>query len=76
MWEKVSSRKHSPTQIFPFGPHADELMLYGTVEYSFKDGRQGGVPWAARGKVVKDDGGKYRMSFYQVYLDSAAQGPK
>ena len=76
MWEKVSSRKHKPIQIYPFGPHADEVMLHGTVEYTFKDGRAGGVPWGARGHVVKDKEGTYRMDFYQVYLDSAAQGPR
>ena len=76
MWEKVSSRKHKPIQIFPFGSRADEVMLHGTVEYTFKDGRTGGVPWAARGHVVKAAEGTYRMDYYQVYLDSAAQGPK
>lgn len=73
MWEKVSSRLHSPLKIFPAGAKgADEVMLYGTVSYTFKDGRKGSVDWAARANLVKEDG-KVKMKYYQVYLDTAAQ---
>jgi hypothetical protein len=67
MWEKVSSRSHNPIKIFPFGAYADEVMLYGTVKYSFKSGGESEIDWAARAKLVKEDG-KIKMSFYQVYL--------
>ena len=43
MWEKVSARLHRPIKIFPFGAGSDELMLFGTVKYTFKDGRECGV---------------------------------
>lgn len=70
MWEKVSSRLHSPLKIFPAGAKgADEVMLYGTVSYTFKDGRKGSVDWAARANLVKEDG-KVKMKYYQVYLVS------
>ena len=69
MWSKVSSRKHNPIKVFPFGPGSDEVMLYGTVEYGFKAGGSGALPWAARAHMVKE-GGDYKMSFYQVYLVS------
>ncbi|KAH3947661.1 hypothetical protein HBI56_186760 [Parastagonospora nodorum] len=72
MWEKVSSRSHNPIKIFPFGSYSDEVMLYGTVKYGLKDGGEKEVDWAARAKLVNEDG-KIRMSFYQVYLDTAAQ---
>ncbi|KAJ4337966.1 hypothetical protein N0V87_004314 [Didymella glomerata] len=72
MWEKVASRKHKAIQIFPFGPNSDECMLYGTVQYGLKTGGESGVDWAARAHLVKD-GGKVKMDFYQVYLDTAAQ---
>ncbi|KAB2571806.1 putative fungal specific transcription protein [Lasiodiplodia theobromae] len=73
MWEKVSSRQHAPLKIFPAGAKgADEVMLYGTVAYTFKDGRQGSVDWAARANLVKEDG-RVKMRYYQVYLDTAAQ---
>lgn len=72
MWEKVSSRLHSPLKIFPAGAKgADEVMLYGTVAYTFKDGKEGAVDWAARANLVKD-GEKVKMRYYQVYLDTAA----
>jgi hypothetical protein len=69
MWEKVSSRSHNPIKIFPFGSYSDEVMLYGTVKYGLKDGGEKEVDWAARAKLVNEDG-KIRMSFYQVYLVS------
>jgi hypothetical protein len=69
MWEKVSSRLHRPLQIFPYGPNADEVMLHGTVQYTFKAGGEAGLEWAARAKLVKVDG-RVRMRFYQVYLVS------
>lgn len=69
MWEKVSRRRHHAIKIFPFGPSSDEVMLYGTVEYGLKDGREAAVDWAARAHLVKQDG-TVRMDFYQVYLVS------
>lgn len=69
LWEKVQSRRHFPTKIFPFGPNGDEVMLYGTVDYVLKDGRKSSIDWAARGHLVKE-GDEVRMDFYQVYLVS------
>lgn len=52
-------------------------MLYGKVEYGFKEGGSDGKDWAARALLVnsgsKDelDGlGGWKMKFYQVYLVS------
>ncbi|CAD0089101.1 unnamed protein product, partial [Aureobasidium vineae] len=72
MWEKVNRRKHTALKVFPFGPNSNEVMLYGTVEYGLKDGREATVDWAARAHLVKQDGA-VMMDFYQVYLDTAAQ---
>jgi hypothetical protein len=70
MWEKVKSRKHTPTKIFPFGEDSDEVMLFGRVEYVMKEGdREAGLDWAARARLV-EEGGVVRMAFYQVYLVS------
>ncbi|KUJ20963.1 uncharacterized protein LY89DRAFT_420878 [Mollisia scopiformis] len=71
MWEKVASRLHRPVKIFPFGEGAEEVMLYGTVKYVLKDGRKADVEWGARANLVKEEG-KWKMGFYQVYLDTAA----
>lgn len=43
MWTAVSARLHTPVKIFPFGGGADELMLFGEVRYTLKDGRQAEV---------------------------------
>lgn len=70
MWEAVSSRLHTPTAIFPFGPNATEMMLHGTVAFELKDGRKAEVPWAARAELVKVAEEDWKMSFYQVFLVS------
>jgi hypothetical protein len=68
MWEKVKSRKHTPTKIFPFGENANEVMLFGIVEYEMKEGdKEVCVDWAARACLV-EEGGTVQMRFYQVYL--------
>lgn len=44
MWEKVESRSHTPTKIFPFGgAEADEVMIYGVVKYGLKAGGESEV---------------------------------
>ncbi|USP78285.1 hypothetical protein yc1106_05559 [Curvularia clavata] len=68
MWEKISSRAHAPLKIFPFGPNANEVMLYGTVKYGLKAGGESSKDWAARAHLVKDGEGTVMMDFYQVYL--------
>ncbi|KAI4721090.1 hypothetical protein E4T48_02650 [Aureobasidium sp. EXF-10727] len=70
--KKVQGRE--ALKVFPFGPSSNEVMLYGTVEYGLKDGREATVDWAARAHLVKQDGA-VMMDFYQVYLDTAAQNP-
>ncbi|KAE8451295.1 hypothetical protein EG329_004460 [Mollisiaceae sp. DMI_Dod_QoI] len=67
LWEKVASRLHRPLKIFPFGENADEVMLYGTVAYTLKDGRKADIDWSARANMV-NDGGKWKLKYYQVYL--------
>ena len=43
LWEKVASRKHTPTKIFPFGSGSDEVMLHGIVAFTLKDGKKATV---------------------------------
>ncbi|APA10212.1 predicted protein [Sclerotinia sclerotiorum 1980 UF-70] len=71
MWEKVASRLHTVHKIFSFGQDSTEVMLFGNVAYGLKDGRKADVEWAGRAKLVQE-GGKWKLGFYQVYLDSAA----
>jgi len=70
MWTAITLRSHSPTKIFPFGPHSTEVMLYGTVEFVFKEGGKASKDWAARAELVRTEGGGWKMGFYQVYLDT------
>ncbi|CAH0044378.1 unnamed protein product [Clonostachys solani] len=73
MWTAVASRKHSIPKIFPFGNGTNEFMLYGSVALGLKNGAEAEVDWAARAEVLKSPSdGKWRMSFYQVYLDTGA----
>jgi hypothetical protein len=70
MWEKVASRSHKPSMIYPFGKSGDDVMLHGTVDYELKDGKKAeGIEWAARAKFGAENGG-LKMVFYQVYLVS------
>lgn len=71
MWTAVAARLHSPIKIFPFGPNANEVMLYGTLTYTMKDDRKVNLEWAGRANLVNESG-NWKMSFYQVYVDTAA----
>jgi len=81
MWRAVESRLHTPRRIFVTGDekkedgHEVEVMLYGEVEYGFREGAgRAAVDWSARAILVRDaevaanEG--WRMRFYQVYLVS------
>ncbi|KAI1845949.1 hypothetical protein JX265_011155 [Neoarthrinium moseri] len=77
MWTAVSQRKHTVEKVFPFGNNSHEVMLYGTVEYELKAGGKANVEWGGRAELVKsNEDGKFRMQFYQVYLDTAALSAK
>lgn len=67
MWEKVVSRSHKPEKIFSLGEGSDEVMIYGTVQYTTKDGQKNEKEWAARADLVKLDG-EVRMKYYQIYM--------
>ena len=56
-------------KIFPFGPNATEVMLYGTVSYDLKEGGSASKDWAARAELVKGEQG-WKLGVYQVYLVS------
>ncbi|KAF5024567.1 hypothetical protein F66182_3330 [Fusarium sp. NRRL 66182] len=73
MWDAVTSRKHTLYKVFPFGPGAEEVMLYGTVALQLKNGSSAEIEWAARAELARAaSDGKFRLKFYQVYLDTGA----
>lgn len=70
-WDKVATRHHVCSGIFPSPDNKDELMTYGTVDYGFKDGTQKkGIEFAAR-LVMDQSGAQPKIKFYQVYIVSA-----
>lgn len=71
MWDAVSARKHTLDKVFTFG-NADEVMLNGTVALELKNGSKAEIEWAGRMELEKGGDGKYRLKFYQVYLDTGA----
>ncbi|KAJ4135236.1 hypothetical protein NW768_004857 [Fusarium equiseti] len=71
MWDAVSARKHTLDKVFTFG-NADEVMLNGTVALELKNGGKAEIEWAGRMELEKGSDGKYRLKFYQVYLDTGA----
>ncbi|EXJ82157.1 hypothetical protein A1O1_08226 [Capronia coronata CBS 617.96] len=66
----VKTRKHKLEKIFPFGKDSNEVMVYGSVDYGLKNGKEVSVEWAGRAIFVEEQG-TLKMSFYQVYLDSS-----
>ncbi|EFY99964.1 hypothetical protein X797_001382 [Metarhizium robertsii] len=72
MWSAVASRKHTVHKVFPFSNESNEFMLYGSVALGLRNGAHTDVDWAARADIVKSVDGKWRMKFYQVYLDTGA----
>ena len=65
----VQKRKHHLKKIFPFGDNSNEMMVYGTVDYGLKNGKDVSVDWAGRA-LFSEEGGKLKMATYQVYLVS------
>ncbi|KIW12796.1 hypothetical protein PV08_07983 [Exophiala spinifera] len=68
----IKTRKHTLTKIFPFGSGGGgggELMLYGSVDYGLKNGKDVTCEWAARA-VMAEYEGALRFKLYQVYVDS------
>ncbi|SCV70680.1 BQ2448_3442 [Microbotryum intermedium] len=63
MWGDVTSRCHSPTQVYTFGSEGNDLMIHGKA---FED-----VGWAAR--IVFAPGGDLKMKSYQASLAHAVK---
>ena len=74
MWEKVAKRAHSIYKLYPFGASADEVMMYGAVDYEFKTGEKTSTDWAGRAHFSQEDG-QLKMNYYQVYLVSSVHFP-
>ena len=72
----IQRRKHKLEKIFPFGEggkgqeQETECMLYGSVDYGLKNGKEVTVQWAGRAVLADFEGG-LRFKLYQVYVVSS-----
>ncbi|TGJ87714.1 hypothetical protein E0Z10_g1030 [Xylaria hypoxylon] len=75
MWEKIKSRRHKLDKVFPAAfalPEHEserqfEYMIYGSVDLELKGGEKMAGQWAGRA-VLRDDEGRLKYAFYQVYI--------
>jgi len=67
----VVSRKHTLEKIFPFGANSLEVMLYGSVAYGLRNGKNVTVQWAGRAVLEEDGNKELKFRMYQVYVDSS-----
>jgi hypothetical protein len=50
----IKTCKHSISKIFPFDDNSNEIMLYGTVDYVLKNGKDVMVDWACRAVLTEE----------------------
>lgn len=68
MWAAVSARHHVVSGVYAAVDGKDEVMLFGHVDYSLKNGRDLATEWSAR--MVFDGTGE-KLALYQVWLDAS-----
>ncbi|KAL9626306.1 MAG: hypothetical protein Q9204_007412 [Flavoplaca sp. TL-2023a] len=68
LFEDIPSRDHSPIKIFSHGNHDDdtELMILGTVGWTYHAGHGHEGDWAAHVKLHKGEDGMVRCAYYQI----------
>jgi len=54
-WDDVKWRNHKPKKVFILGNGSNEIMVDGTTEYHFEDGRVHEGRWAAQVAFVQQD---------------------
>ncbi|KAL8850877.1 MAG: hypothetical protein Q9221_004190 [Calogaya cf. arnoldii] len=78
LYEEIPSRDHSPMKIFSHGNHEDdtELMILGTVGWTYHAGHDHSGDWAAHVKLHKGDDGVVRCKYYQIIVDHSTHPEK
>lgn len=66
-WKGVKARKHTIDRVFVLGPGSHEVMVDGTSDYEWEDGRKQLGKWAARQLYVLEDG-KLKVAKYQIHF--------
>lgn len=62
-WVPVNTRKHVVNGVYA-SDDPNDIMLFGTVEYGFKNGKSITNVWSARMLLTNS-----KLSFYQVFID-------
>ncbi|KAL8728478.1 MAG: hypothetical protein Q9166_005376 [cf. Caloplaca sp. 2 TL-2023] len=77
LYDEIPQRDHSPVKIFSHGNHHDdtELMILGTVGWTYHAGHDHAGDWAAHCKLHKGDDGVLRCKYYQIIVVSAYSMP-
>ncbi|KAL8779158.1 MAG: hypothetical protein Q9213_007084 [Squamulea squamosa] len=73
LYEEIPQRDHSPVKIFSHGNHHDdtEMMILGTVGWTYHEGHSHAGDWAAHVKLHKGEDGVLRCKYYQIIAVSA-----
>ncbi|KAM4060327.1 fungal specific transcription factor [Hirsutella rhossiliensis] len=71
MWTTVRERRHTVAKVFPGRFRDDEceceVMLFGEVKLTTKEGNEAVVPWAAHGGLRREGAG-WKFARYRVWL--------
>lgn len=68
-WNNVKARTHNVDRVFVLGIGAHEVIVDGTTDYEWEDGRKQVGKWASRMHYA-EEGGKLKVTEYQVQFVS------
>ncbi|OCK79054.1 hypothetical protein K432DRAFT_355638 [Lepidopterella palustris CBS 459.81] len=68
-WDAYESRKHSVIKVFTHGDKADDLVVLGSLDAGFKNGKSAVGGFCVRIKVEGAEGSKPRLGLYEVFAD-------
>ena len=67
IWNNIPQREHQCVQVYPFDKEGHDLMVHGTIEFKHHDGHEKGTEWAARYKLVKENG-ELKMVLARIFF--------
>ncbi|KAL8719377.1 MAG: hypothetical protein Q9225_003607 [Loekoesia sp. 1 TL-2023] len=74
VWDEIPGRDHDMVKVFSHGNNDDdtELMVLGTVTWTYHAGHKNLGDWAAHVKLDKGKNGQIRCSYYQIIAVSTS----
>lgn len=64
-WDNVQWRNHKPRKVYVLGKGTHDVMVKGSTEYQFQDGRFHEGKWGAEISFVETDG-EWKIQAYTV----------